>query len=256
MLKIVNARIVSKSFKKRVEPVDTLVLHYTAVGQDQALKTLREGPVSVHYVLTEDGTVHKILENNEVGYHAGVSFWRGKTAVNERSIGVEIINLDGNVHEYPAAQITALIELCQLILAENPGIKARNVVGHSDVSPKRKVDPGRLFPWKQLAEAGIGLWPFGSEPASIPIRVEIQKLLEACGYAAPHHYGVKSGGGFAYMPDPAVKPEGVARVVTVGTPALLRAFHLHYFPALTTGVPNKTSMGMLRKLADLNTAQP
>ncbi len=150
MLKIEEARIQSTSFRPRVGAVDTLVLHYTALDLDASLRVLRNRGVSVHWVLAEDGRAFRILNDHEVGFHAGLSSLRGKKSVNERSIGIEIVNLDGNENEYPPAQVDGLIELCKKILADNPGIPARNVVGHSDVAPKRKVDPGKNFPGKRL----------------------------------------------------------------------------------------------------------
>ena len=99
------------------------------------------------------------MPEDRVAWHAGRSHWRGREALNATSIGIEIVNLHGDRHDYPAAQIAALIELCHGILARHPAIVPRNVVGHSDIAPKRKIDPGLRFPWATLAHAGIGLWP-------------------------------------------------------------------------------------------------
>ena len=129
----------------------------------ESLDILRDGArehrVSAHYVLAEDGTVHRLVPEDRVAWHAGRSHWRGREALNATSVGVEIVNLHGDRHDYPEAQIAALIELCHGILARHPAIVPRNVVGHSDIAPKRKIDPGLRFPWSVLAEAGIGLWP-------------------------------------------------------------------------------------------------
>lgn len=250
MLTINNARIRSNSFRKRTEQVDTLVLHYTALDLQTSLRVLREQGVSVHYVLAEDGTVYKILEDNEVAYHAGVSMWRGKTGVNARSIGIEIVNLDGNTHDYPAAQIAALIELCRMILTRNPGILPGNVVGHSDIAPKRKVDPGEKFPWRQLADAGIGLWPTDIPDEPVGTTAEIQTLLEACGYPKEHGYGMR-GESYAYVADPDNPPADVSKVVRVSTKDILGAFQLRYQPGSVPGVATSATMGMLRTLAAL-----
>lgn len=248
MLQIKNARIQSNSFRPRTETLDTLVLHYTALDLEASLRVLRYRDVSAHYVLAPDGTAYKILEDDEVAWHAGLSMWRGKPNLNARSIGIEIVNLDGNKNDYPAAQTAALVELCQKILARNPRIVPGNVVGHSDVAPKRKVDPGRRFPWKTLADAGVGRWPTGAvnEPVGTP--VQIQSLLEACGYARVHAYGSK-GGAYVFVADPANPPPGVANVVRVGTADILRAFQLRYQPGSATGTATPATMGMLRRLS-------
>src|SRR5665213_1823641 len=136
-------------------PVDILVLHYTELPSKESLDILsddgREGRVSAHYVLDLDGTAYRLGPEDRTAWHAGASYWRGREALNATSIGIEIVNLDGDRHDYPPAQVAALIELCTGILARHPDIAARNVVGHSDIAPQRKIDPGRRFPWQTLA---------------------------------------------------------------------------------------------------------
>jgi N-acetylmuramoyl-L-alanine amidase len=248
MLTINNARIQSASFRPRTEEVDTLVLHFTALDLESSLQTLRYQNVSSHYLLAEDGVAWKILEDHEVAWHAGLSMWRGRPDVNGRSIGIEIVNLDGNSRDYPAAQIAALIELCGTILARNPGISPRNIVGHSDIAPKRKDDPGTKFPWQQLAGAGIGLWPIGVQDEPVGTRRQIQSLLEACGYPQEHAYGTRDG---AYVPisDPANPAAGVSNVVVVTTADILQAFQLRYQPACVPGIATPATMGILRRLS-------
>lgn len=249
-LRVEQARIQSTSFKPRVQKVDTLVLHYTAINLAASLQVLRYRDVSAHYVLAEDGTAYKILENNEVAYHAGLSTWRGKPRVNERSIGIEIVNLDGNKTAYPPAQVAALIELCTRIVEENPGIHQSNIVGHSDIAPKRKVDPGKLFPWHTLASAGVGVWPSGATPSPVGSATEIQALLEQIGYPAPHAYGSK-GESKQYVTDPQNPPPGVSNIVRVETPDILKAFQLRFQPNRVTGVADATTMGLLKALSAL-----
>ena len=280
MLQLRDARIESARFHRRTQPVDTLVLHYTALDLAASLKVLRTGAVSVHYVLAEDGTAHKILEDNEAGYHAGLSTWRGQPRVNERSIGIEIVNLDGNVHAYPAVQIKALVELIKKILAAHPLIKPGNIVGHSDIAPKRKVDPGKLFPWKKLADAGIGLWPVGAAAAVSPAgattapattapattapattapattapttsEAAAQTLLSQCGYPAPHAYG-ESGGKFVYVMDADHPQAGVTNIVRVTTADILKAFQLRYTPNQADGKLTAQTMSLLKKLAAMS----
>jgi N-acetylmuramoyl-L-alanine amidase len=152
-------------------PIDTLVLHYTDTRT--AAETLRilcgetERRVSAHYLVEEDATVWQLVPEQRRAWHAGVSHWRGIEGINARSIGIEVQNF-GHLHglrPFPAAQVDAVIALCQAVLARHP-IAARNVVAHSDIAPDRKRDPGELFPWARLAAAGIGLWP-GVAPARL-----------------------------------------------------------------------------------------
>ncbi|MEC4591184.1 MULTISPECIES: N-acetylmuramoyl-L-alanine amidase [Nitrospirillum] len=143
--------------------VDILVLHYTGMlSAEAALDRLCDpaAEVSAHYVVEEDGTVWRLVGEGRRAWHAGRGAWGGAQDVNNRSIGVEIVNPG---HEYgyrpfPQAQMQAVIELCRGILARQP-IPAGNVIAHSDMAPARKQDPGELFDWPGLARAGIGLWP-------------------------------------------------------------------------------------------------
>jgi N-acetylmuramoyl-L-alanine amidase len=163
--------------------IDVLVLHYTELPLDQALDVLRddarERRVSAHYLLAEDGTLYRLVSEGRVAWHAGQSHWRGRDGLNASSIGVELVNLHGDHHDYPEAQVGALIELCRSILARHPAITPRNVVGHSDVAPRRKVDPGLRFPWQTLAARGVGLWP---RPGATPLAGDVQAALERFGY--------------------------------------------------------------------------
>ncbi len=143
--------------------VDMLVLHYTGMKSlDDALERMRDPDwsVSAHYVVDENGAVLGMVEETRRAWHAGVSSWRGETDVNSRSIGIELVNPghEFGYRPFPEAQMASLVPLCRDILARHP-IPARNVVGHSDVAPARKRDPGELFDWKRLAGEGIGLWP-------------------------------------------------------------------------------------------------
>jgi N-acetylmuramoyl-L-alanine amidase len=168
------------------QPVDILVLHYTELPLKESLDILsdgaREGRVSAHYVLDLEGTAYCLVPEDRTAWHAGTSWWRGREALNATSIGIEIVNLHGDRHDYPAEQIEALIELCTGIVARHPAIVPRNVVGHSDIAPQRKIDPGRRFPWRTLAAAGIGLWP---RAGSRPLDGDFQAGLQRFGYAPP-----------------------------------------------------------------------
>ena len=139
-----------------------LVLHYTGMPSAAAALARLCDPgakVSAHYLVDEDGTVQALVAEQNRAWHAGVSFWRGATGLNDRSIGIEIVNPghEFGYRPFPPAQMQAVRELCRGILARWP-IPARNVVAHSDIAPNRKQDPGELFDWRGLAAAGIGLW--------------------------------------------------------------------------------------------------
>ncbi len=143
--------------------VDMLVLHYTGMADSGAALARLCDPaaeVSAHYLIDEDGAVLRLVEERRRAWHAGLACWRGHRDVNDRSIGVELVNPghEFGYRAFPDAQMTALAALATEIVARHP-IPPRNVVGHADVAPNRKSDPGELFDWRGLAAAGIGLWP-------------------------------------------------------------------------------------------------
>jgi N-acetylmuramoyl-L-alanine amidase len=144
-------------------PVDMLVLHYTGmVSGISALTRLcdPDAKVSAHYLVDEDGTVYRLVPEEKRAWHAGLACWRGERDVNGRSVGIELVN-PGHAfgyRDFPASQMAALTRLARDILARHP-IPPRNVVGHSDIAPDRKLDPGERFDWRGLAARGIGLWP-------------------------------------------------------------------------------------------------
>ncbi|MEE8350901.1 MAG: N-acetylmuramoyl-L-alanine amidase [Rhodospirillales bacterium] len=140
-----------------------LVMHYTGMKTAQAaLERLCDltAKVSAHYVIDEDGTVISLVDESKRAWHAGVAYWRGETDINARSIGIELVNPghEFGYRDFTDFQMAALETLALDILSRHP-IPARNVVGHSDVAPARKTDPGERFDWRRLAAAGIGLWP-------------------------------------------------------------------------------------------------
>lgn len=159
----------SPNFDARSGPPSMIVLHYTGMKTgEEALARLRdpEAKVSSHYLVEEDGRVFSLVAEERRAWHAGRSFWKGETDVNAASIGIEIVNPghEFGYRAFPDAQIEALISLIADIRSRWEIDDAR-IVGHSDVAPDRKQDPGELFPWKRLAEAGHGLW---LEPPAAP----------------------------------------------------------------------------------------
>ncbi len=151
----------SPNFDVRALPVTMLVLHYTGM-QDAAGALARltdpAAKVSAHYVVDEDGTIHRLVAEEHRAWHAGRSHWRGVTDINSASIGIEIINPghEWGYRAFPDAQIEALIPLVHEI-KERHAITRGNVVGHSDIAPTRKQDPGELFPWGRLARLRLAL---------------------------------------------------------------------------------------------------
>jgi N-acetylmuramoyl-L-alanine amidase len=161
----------SRGEAPNMRPVDMLVLHYTGM-QSAAAAIDRlcdpEARVSAHYVVEEDGTVWRLVPEERRAFHAGVSCWEGEQNLNRLSIGVEIVNPghEWGYRPFPEAQMAAVERLCHEVLLRHP-IPPYRVVGHSDIAPDRKSDPGELFDWPRLAAAGIGLWP---EPGADPAR--------------------------------------------------------------------------------------
>ncbi|MGF1456367.1 MAG: N-acetylmuramoyl-L-alanine amidase [Alphaproteobacteria bacterium] len=153
----------SPNFDHRAGPVSMLLLHYTGmVSGPAALARLRDpaAKVSAHYLVEEDGTVVGLVPEAARAWHAGVSFWAGETDLNSASIGIEIVNPghEWGYRDFPPAQIRAVIALGLAITARH-GIEPARVLGHSDIAPARKTDPGERFPWRALADAGLGVMP-------------------------------------------------------------------------------------------------
>ena len=151
----------SPNFDERVLPITMLVLHYTGMEDAAtAIAWLRnpEAKVSAHYVVSEDGQVLRMVPEEKRAWHAGRSFWRGITDINSASIGIEIVNPghEFGYRPFPEEQIEALVPLVSGII-ERHKITRGNVVGHSDIAPKRKQDPGELFPWNRLAKLRLAL---------------------------------------------------------------------------------------------------
>jgi N-acetylmuramoyl-L-alanine amidase len=213
----------SPNFDGRPEtvPIDMLVLHYT--GMESAAAALARlcdprSEVSVHYFVDEGGEIYRLVPERKRAWHAGISAWRGWTDINARSIGIEMVNPghEFGYRPFPEAQMAAVMELSQDIVARHP-IHARNVVGHSDVAPRRKMDPGEFFDWARLAAAGVGLWPAESETCIMDPDVTADMLAKV-GYE---------------MSDPM---------------AALKAFQRHFRPERVTG---RIDFGSARRLAGL-----
>jgi N-acetylmuramoyl-L-alanine amidase len=152
---LVHRELPSPNWDERALPVTMVVLHYTEMEREAALRRLTdpEAKVSAHYFISEEGEVVRLVDEDKRAWHAGASYWRGHRDVNSASVGIELDH-PGHALGYRAfadAQIEALIPLVGDIVRRHD-IPRANVVGHSDVAPARKTDPGELFPWDWLAE--------------------------------------------------------------------------------------------------------
>lgn len=165
-MKIIEAP--SPNFDERGRDIDTVVLHYTGMPTGaEALERLRDpkAKVSAHYCVEENGDIYKLVEEANRAWHAGVSFWRGDIDINARSIGIEIVNPGHQFgyRDFPEAQIASVITLLKDIRTRYD-IALSRILGHSDVAPRRKEDPGEKFPWARLAKEGLALAPFDGDP--------------------------------------------------------------------------------------------
>ena len=207
-----------------------LILHYTGMQSAQAaIDRLRDpaARVSSHYVVDEAGGVFRLVPEARRAWHAGVSYWRGRRWLNDVSVGIEIVNPghEWGYRAFPAAQMDAVTSLSQAIIARH-GIAPIDVVGHSDVAPTRKQDPGELFDWPGLAAAGVGLWPGGAGEGQGEAdwsEARARQALGEVGYDVADETGA-----------------GLAAVVT--------AFQRHWRPEAVTGVADAGTVLRLARL--------
>ncbi|HEY3916680.1 MAG TPA: N-acetylmuramoyl-L-alanine amidase [Stellaceae bacterium] len=222
----------SPNFDARPGAVEMLILHYTGMRTAQeALDRLCDpaAKVSAHYVVNEDGATWQLVAEEHRAWHAGVSAWRGRGDINAASIGIELVNPghEFGYRAFPEAQMAALETLARGILARHP-IPPRQVLGHSDIAPLRKQDPGELFDWPRLARAGIGLWPDFAAPVAAPASIgEVQALLAKIGYRCPQN-----------------------GTVDAETTAVITAFQRHYRPARCDGVADDETRRRIAGLAE------
>jgi len=158
-------------------------MHYTGMRTAAAaLDRLRtpDAEVSAHYLVEEDGTIHLMVNEEKRAWHAGVGKWRGVSDINSASIGIEIVNPghEFGYQPFPELQMKSVICLSREIVGRHD-IKPFNVIGHSDIAPERKTDPGELFDWKMLAENTIGMWP---SDTSISVEDDFFENLQVIGY--------------------------------------------------------------------------
>jgi N-acetylmuramoyl-L-alanine amidase len=189
--------------------VQFLVIHYTWGDFDSSFKILMGGPVSSHYLVRDKpAKVFQLVDEERRSFHAGVSSWQGNTQLNASSIGIEIVNAGGRPDangvlqyaDYEAEQIELVIKLVQDIVKRHK-IRPDRVVGHSDIAPTRKTDPGPKFPWKRLADLGLVLWPNAADvsaalpqyEAQLPDVAWFQKKLKQHGFELPQNGELDKG---------------------------------------------------------------
>ena len=222
-----------------------IVIHYTVSDLPRSIRTLTEDEVSSHYLISNEAepTIYRLVDESRLANHAGVSSWKDFTMLNNSSIGIEIVNPgykdtpQGRIWSpYPQPQIDQLIALLKQIVARH-GVAPANILGHSDIAPQRKQDPGPMFPWQQLAAAGLITWPDASEVASLRPGFE-QHLPDVAWFQlklAQHGYAVPQNGEL---------DKATIDVVT--------AFQMKYRPARCNGVPDAETAALLEVL----TAKP
>ena len=233
----INNDHVSQNQDSRVQFV---VLHYTSSNLQQSLKTLTEKGVSSHYLINDTPpTIYQLVDENRRAWHAGTSQWQGRTWLNASSIGIELVNTgyrdteQGRVwFAYPDAQIDQLISLLKDI-QQRHDLPIDSIIGHSDIAPQRKVDPGPLFPWKRLADAGLIRWPSAERVAvlqatydnDLPTALWFQQQLHEVGFQ------INFSGEFDEQ-----------------TRNVLAAFQMKYRPSRFDGVADAESAAILQVL--------
>ncbi|WP_368541421.1 N-acetylmuramoyl-L-alanine amidase [Enterobacter soli] len=228
--------------------IKVLVIHYTAGDFDSSLATLTDKNVSSHYLIpaippAPDGKprIWQLVPEHELAWHAGISFWRGTNRINDTSIGIELENpgwqKNGEVKffvPFAPTQIAALVPLAKDIIARY-NIRPENVVAHSDIAPQRKDDPGPLFPWRELAQQGIGAWP---DPARVRFYMNGRPPYEQVDTAALLDLLARYG---YEIPDAATEQQQ-KRVIT--------AFQMHFRPTLWNGVADIETLAIAEALLE------
>ena len=158
--------------------IEFIILHYTAMSTEKSLERLCDPvhEVSCHYLIDPSGVCYQLVDNNKRAWHAGKSYWRGYHDLNSRSLGIELVN-SGN-EDYPEAQMKSLIKLLQHLI-ESLALNPKNILGHSDIAPARKLDPGKWFNWQKLSVNGVGFFPEISEPIACDKQVFLAEAKRA-----------------------------------------------------------------------------
>ncbi|MHB8529573.1 MAG: N-acetylmuramoyl-L-alanine amidase [Caulobacteraceae bacterium] len=234
----------SPNFDARLAPPDMVVLHYTGMKSGAAALARLTDPaakVSAHYMIEEDGRLFCLVAEERRAWHAGKASWRGETDINAVSIGIELVNPghEFGYRPFPAPQIEALIGLMDDIRSRW-SIEHDRILGHSDVAPARKADPGELFPWKALAVAGHGLWAEAPAAPGAALRE---------GDEGPAVFVLRAGlGRLGYDLSPAERYDGACALT-------VRAFPRHWVPGRIDGVADGATRARLVALLRLMEAR-
>ena len=222
--------------------VQYIVLHYTSADLQRSLALLTLGEVSAHYLIGEEpATIYRLVDEERRAWHAGDSTWQGRTWLNASSLGIELVNegyRDGPAgrqwQPYDEAQIQALIALLK-DLVQRHELPPDSIIGHSDIAPQRKVDPGPLFPWHRLAREGLIPWPDDAQvgvrqrlfaAVGLPPIAWFQERLARLGYRVPAHGELDEA-----------------------TQKVLAAFQMKYRPSRYDGQPDAETAALLQVLA-------
>lgn len=212
-----------------------VVLHYTDLPAAASLRVLSTQEVSAHYLITDADPPHvyRLVPETRNAWHAGTSSWYGEIALNNTSIGIEIVNMGntgGSWQPFTQGQIDTLTLLLRDIVQRH-GIEPQNIVAHSDIAPQRKIDPGPRFPWRQLAQNGLGRWYDETAKAAqlaqlqtqpLPAVAWFQQQLQRLGYESPQ--------------------DGQ---LTPATRRVIAAFQMHYRPSNCDGTPDAETAAIM-----------
>lgn len=215
-----------------------VVLHYTDLSAAASLRVLSTQEVSAHYLITDADPPHvyRLVPETRNAWHAGTSSWYGEIALNNTSIGIEIVNMGnsgGKWQPYTQGQIDTLTLLLRDIV-DRHGIQPQNIVAHSDIAPQRKIDPGPLFPWRALAQNGLGRWYDETAEAAQLAQLQTQPLpdvawfqeqLQRLGYESPQ--------------------DGQ---LTPATRRVIAAFQMHYRPSNYDGTPDAETAAIMMSM--------
>jgi len=232
----INTKFSSANSSLKTSKIEYIILHYTEIPLQDALARLisAKSEVSAHYLIKKDGEVLQLVDDYKIAWHAGKSSWKNFTHLNRHSLGIEIDN--SGISEFSAIQIESCIELC-LYLVNKHNINPASVIGHSDVAPDRKIDPGIFFDWQRLAKQGLGWWhnleysqelankilyKFGQEGKKI---AKLQQDLRKLGYKV-----------------------NISGKIDIQTNNVIRAFQAHFCPKL---IWNKGGINFYRNLENI-----